>query len=179
MCDLTVFNWLLYGWGSSSLGDFLAATSDRGLVAFEFADHRGSAVKDLQERFPNHVITEHPVAMMDTIASLMHLVDHPDQIPALSLDAHGTTCEKRVWELLRQIPAGSTTTYGAVAAQMGLPRDDRDVAVAIAANRLAILIPCHRAVRNDLTLAGYRWGLDRRRELLGREHRAVAARCTA
>ena len=75
MCDLIQFDFLLYAWGKSSLGDFIAAKSDRGLVAFEFASPEGNAVKDLQERFPNVVITEHPVAMAETIAALAHLVE--------------------------------------------------------------------------------------------------------
>jgi AraC family transcriptional regulator of adaptative response/methylated-DNA-[protein]-cysteine methyltransferase len=113
MCDLIQFDFLLYAWGKSSLGDFIAAKSDRGLVAFEFASPDGNAVKDLQKRFPNVVITEHPVAMAETIAALAHLVDHPDEDPGIPLDVRGTDYEKKVWDLLRQIPPGTTTSYGA------------------------------------------------------------------
>src|SRR5690349_12147635 len=94
MCDLAQIDFLLYAWGKSSLGDFIAAKSERGLVVFEFADPAGSAVKDLQERFPNVEIVEHPVAMMDVIATLAHLVDHPDEDPRVPLDMRGTDYEK-------------------------------------------------------------------------------------
>ena len=171
MCDLIQFDFLLYAWGKSSLGDFIAAKSNRGLVAFEFASPDCNALKDLQERFPNVVLTEHLPAMAETIAALSHVVDRPDQDPGIPLHIRGTDYETKVWDLLRQIPAGTTTSYGAIAAKLGTPRDARDVTAAIAANRLAILIPCHRVVKKDGSLSGYRWGSKRKRELLERERR--------
>lgn len=170
MRDLIQFDCLLYTWGKSSLGDFIAVQSDHGLVAFEFASAAGNAIKELQARFPSVALTEHPTAMAVTIAALAQLVDHPDQDPGIPLDIRGTDYEKKVWDLLRQIPAGTTTSYGAVAAQMGT-RDARDVTAAIAANTLAILIPCHRVVRKDGSLSGYRWGSKRKRTLLERERK--------
>ncbi len=170
MCDLIQFDFLLYAWGKSSLGDFLAVKSDLGLVAFEFASPDGNAVKELQARFPDVVLTEHPAALAETIAALARLVDHPDQDPAIPLDIHGTDYEKKVWDLLRQIPPGTTTSYGAIAARMGT-RDARDVTSAIAANTLAILIPCHRVVKKDGSLSGYRWGSKRKRALIERERK--------
>jgi AraC family transcriptional regulator of adaptative response/methylated-DNA-[protein]-cysteine methyltransferase len=170
MCDLIQSDDFLYAWGKSSLGDFIAAQSGRGLVAFEFASPDGSAVKHLQARFPNAALTEHPTALTDTIAALARLVDHPDQDPGVVLDIHGTDYEKKVWNLLRQIPAGTTTSYGAIAAQTGT-RDARDVTAAIAANTLAILIPCHRVVKKDGSLSGYRWGSKRKRVLIERERK--------
>lgn len=178
MCDLVQFDFLLYAWGKSSLGDFIAAKSERGLVVFEFAHPGGTAVKELHERFPNMVITEHPVAMAETIAALSHLVDHPEEPSSMTLDIRGTDYEKKVWDLLREIPPGTTTSYGAIAAKMGTPRDARDATAAIAANTLAILIPCHRVVRKDGSLSGYRWGSKRKRELLERERQAIAASST-
>jgi AraC family transcriptional regulator of adaptative response/methylated-DNA-[protein]-cysteine methyltransferase len=162
MCDL------IYAWGRSSLGDFIAAKSDRGLIMFEFAGPGGNAIEELQARFPN--ATEHPAAMAETIAALAHLVDHPGQDPGLALDIRGTDYEKQVWDRLQQIPAGTTTSYGAIAAQMGT-RDARDVTTAIANNMLAILIPCHRVVKKDGSLSGYRWGAARKRALLERERK--------
>jgi AraC family transcriptional regulator of adaptative response/methylated-DNA-[protein]-cysteine methyltransferase len=170
MCDLIHFGDLLYAWGTSSLGDFLAVQSDRGLVAFEFANPDGNAVRELQARFPDIVLTERPAAMAETIAALARLVDHPDQDPGIALDIRGTDYEKKVWELLRQIPPGTTTSYGAVAAQMGT-LDARDVTTAIANNTLAILIPCHRVVKKDGSLSGYRWGSTRKRALIERERK--------
>jgi AraC family transcriptional regulator of adaptative response/methylated-DNA-[protein]-cysteine methyltransferase len=168
MCDLIQADFLRYAWGKSSLGGFIAIQSDRGLVAFEFASPDGNAVKELQARFANSVLTEHPTAMAETIAALTRLVDHPDQDPGIPLDIRGTDYEKKVWALLRQIPPGTTTSYGAIAAQMGT-RDARDVTAAIAANTLAILVPCHRVVKKDGSLSGYRWGATRKRALLARE----------
>ncbi len=173
MSDLIQHDFLLYAWGQSSLGDFIAARSDRGLVAFEFASADSSVVKDLRERFPNIVTTEHPSAMAETIAALVHLVDHPHEDPGIPLDIRGTDYDKKVWDLLRDIPPGTTTSYGAIAGKMGTPRDARDATAAIAANRLAILVPCHRVVKKDGSLSGYRWGSKRKRELLERERRAV------
>jgi AraC family transcriptional regulator of adaptative response/methylated-DNA-[protein]-cysteine methyltransferase len=170
MCDLIQFDDLVYAWGKSSLGDFIAAQSNRGVVAFEFASLDGNAVKELQARFPNATLTEHPAAMASTIAALAQLVDRPDQEPAIPLDIRGTDYEKKVWELLRQIPPGTTTNYGAIAAQMGT-RDARDVTAAIANNTLAILVPCHRVVKKDGSLSGYRWGATRKRALLERERK--------
>jgi len=173
MCDLIAVDSLIYAWGTSSLGDFIAVKSDRGLVAFEFASPDGSAVEDLQRRFPNAVVTEHPAAMAETIAALAHVVDHPDEDPGLPLDMRGTDYELKVWSLLREIPPGTTTSYGALAARMGTPRDPRDAVAAIAANTLAILIPCHRVVKKDGSLSGYRWGARRKRELLARERHRI------
>ena len=160
---------LLYAWGNSSLGTFIAVKSDRGLVAFEFASPDGGAVTELAERFPDAALTEQADAMAKTVAALANLVDHPGQDGGIPLDIHGTDYEKKVWDLLRAIPAGSTVSYGEIAAQMGTPRDPRDATAAIAANRLAILIPCHRVVKKDGSLSGYRWGARRKRALLERE----------
>ena len=171
MCDLIQFDGLLYAWGKSSLGDFIAVKSERGLVAFGFASRDGSAIKELQARLPNVALTEHPAALAETIAALARLVDHPGQDPRLPLDIHGTDYEKKVWDLLRQIPPGTTTSYGAIAAQMGT-RDAREVTAAIAANTLAILIPCHRVVKKVGSLSGYRWGSTRKRALIERERKA-------
>lgn len=170
MCDLIQFDYLLYAWGKSSLGDFIAAKSDRGLVAFEFASPNGNAVEELQARFPDAALTEHPTAMAETIAALARLVDQPAHDPQIPLDIRGTDYEKKVWELLRQIPPGTTTSYGAIAAQIGT-RDARDVTAAIAANTMAILIPCHRVVKKDGSLSGYRWGAKRKRALIERERK--------
>src|SRR5215472_10214178 len=103
MCDLSQFGSLLYAWGRSSLGDFIALKSDRGLVAFEFASPGGNVLDGLQARLPDAALTEHPEAMAETLAALAHLVDHPDQDPRIPLDIRGSDYEKKVWDLLRQI----------------------------------------------------------------------------
>jgi AraC family transcriptional regulator of adaptative response/methylated-DNA-[protein]-cysteine methyltransferase len=159
-----------HAFGRSSLGDFLTAISDRGLVAFEF----GSRHDALHRRFPAATIEQDDAGLSDTVERLAAAVDHPERGPDLALDMRGSDYEKRVWHILREIPAGQTTTYGAIAAMMGTPRDARDVTEAIAANTIAILIPCHRVVKTDGSLSGYRWGFQRKRALLARERNAVA-----
>ncbi len=160
---------LRYAFGQSALGDFIAAVSDHGLVAFEFADARKNAESALRARFPEATVHEEPAALADIVQKLGALVDHPASDPGLILDMRGSDFEKRVWTLLRQIPAGMTTTYGAIAAAVGSPKDARDTTAAIAANTIAILIPCHRVIKKDGSLSGYRWGFKRKRELLSRE----------
>jgi AraC family transcriptional regulator of adaptative response/methylated-DNA-[protein]-cysteine methyltransferase len=158
-----------YALGQSSLGDFIAAASDRGLVAFEFGDSRTDLVEALHARFAGSLIEEDDAGMSDIVARLAVVVDHPDRDPGLPLDVRGSDFQKRVWDLLREIPAGRTTTYGAIAAGVGTPRDARDVTEAIAANTIAILIPCHRVVKKGGSMSGYRWGFRRKRTLLARE----------
>lgn len=159
-----------YAWGESSLGDFIAALSRGGLVAFEFAD-RGSALDRLRERLPQAALREDTAGLGATVAALSRLVDHPDEATDIPLDPRGSDYEKRVWTLLREIPAGTTVSYGDIAAKMGT-RDARDVTTAIAANGIAILVPCHRVLKKDGSLSGYRWGARRKRALLERERQA-------
>lgn len=162
-----------YAWGHSSLGDFVVAASDVGLVAFEFASQGHEAVDALRAHFPDTMIEQDETGLADTVAKLSELVDHPDRDPAIPLDIRGTAYQRQVWSILREIPAGTTTNYGAIAAKMGT-RDPRDVTEAIASNTIAILIPCHRVVKKDGSLSGYRWGFKRKRELLAREQRSGA-----
>ncbi|WP_249209512.1 methylated-DNA--[protein]-cysteine S-methyltransferase [Bradyrhizobium manausense] len=162
-----------YTWGHSSLGDFIAAASDVGLVAFEFASRGTQAVDVLRAHFPEAVIEHDEAGLVETVSRLAEVVDHPDRDLDIPLDIRGTAYQKQVWASLREIPAGTTTNYGAVAANMGT-RDARDVTEAIASNTIAILIPCHRVVKKDGSLSGYRWGSKRKRELLAREQRSGA-----
>ena len=162
-----------YAWGKSSLGDFIAAVSERGLVAFEFAEHGSPALADLQARLPNAVIEEDGDGLSELVAKLAALVDHPDTDPDIALDPRGSDYQRKVWALLREIPAGETTNYGALAAKLGT-RDAREVTEAIASNAIAILIPCHRVVKKDGSLSGYRWGFKRKRALIERERRAAS-----
>jgi AraC family transcriptional regulator, regulatory protein of adaptative response / methylated-DNA-[protein]-cysteine methyltransferase len=162
-------NSIRYAWGQSSLGSFMVAVSDLGLVAFEFAEDRAALIEALRRRFPDVVLEEDGAALSDTVEKLARVVDCPGGDPGLALDPQGTKYEKQVWNVLREIPAGHTTTYGAIAAQLGSPRDARDVTEAIAANPIAILIPCHRVVKKDGSVAGYRWAFKRKKTLLARE----------
>jgi AraC family transcriptional regulator of adaptative response/methylated-DNA-[protein]-cysteine methyltransferase len=160
-----------YAWSMSSLGDVLVAVSDRGLVAFEFSDQRPATLDVLRSRFPEAAIVEDDAGLAVTVAKLMTAVDHPDRAVDLELDIRGSDEEKRIWNTLREIPAGETATYGEIAARLGSPRLAYVVAEACAANTIAILIPCHRVVKKDGSISGYRWGFRRKRELLSRERK--------
>lgn len=161
-----------YAWGESSLGDFIAAVSDQGLVAFEFTERVGALPQALQERFPEAAFEEDAEALARLVAKLAALVERPASDPGIALDPRGSDYQKQVWSLLRTIPAGQTTNYGVLAANLGT-RDARDVTEAIASNGIAILIPCHRVVKKDGSLSGYRWGFNRKRALLTRERQAA------
>ena len=162
-----------YAIGESSLGPFIAAASAQGLVAFEFADRPAVAREALQQRFPDAVTEEDVAGMAATIAGLLEVVDRPERRSDLTLDPRGSAFEQRVWAALRGIPAGRTMSYGAVANSLGRSGDAREVAEACAGNMIAILIPCHRVVKSDGSISGYRWGVRRKRLLLAREQSAV------
>jgi AraC family transcriptional regulator of adaptative response/methylated-DNA-[protein]-cysteine methyltransferase len=102
-------------------------------------------------------------------------IEQPDRDPGLPLDLRGTPYELKVWTMLRSVPAGETTNYGALAAELGT-RDARDVTEAIASNPVAVLVPCHRVIKKDGSISGYRWGVKRKRALLAREQRSVSFR---
>jgi AraC family transcriptional regulator of adaptative response/methylated-DNA-[protein]-cysteine methyltransferase len=161
-----------YAWGNSSLGRFIAASSERGLVMVEFADADALSVQALRLRFPDADLTEAPEAMAQTVAELSHLIDHPQLNSTLALDLRGSEFELRVWQALREIPPGQTLSYGAIAARLGAPGMAREVGAACAANTLAVIVPCHRVLKKDGSLSGYRWGVKRKRALLEQEARA-------
>jgi AraC family transcriptional regulator of adaptative response/methylated-DNA-[protein]-cysteine methyltransferase len=161
-------NAILYAFGDSSLGPFVAALSGRGLafVAFD------AGLAELEARFPDAEIVEDRGALGETIGKLAAVIDHPESYAAFTLDLQGSDFECRVWNVLREIPVGTTTTYGEIAARLGVPRQAREVGEACAANRLAVVVPCHRVVKKDGSISGYRWGVRRKRKLLEREHSA-------
>lgn len=160
-----------YAFGRSSLGDFMAAVSPRGLAAFEFTDRHMAFPRTVRDGFPATAFEEDQDGLTDVVDRLAALVDQPGTDPGITLDPHGTDYQRHVWSLLREIPAGETTNYGALAAKLGTS-DAREVTAAIAANAIAILIPCHRVVKKDGSLSGYRWGARRKRALLERERGA-------
>jgi AraC family transcriptional regulator of adaptative response/methylated-DNA-[protein]-cysteine methyltransferase len=170
--EKTMAKTIRYAGGQSSLGPFVAAVSDRGLVLLEFGDMNETRMQALRARFPDAGIVEEPLALGETLSLAAELVDHPESGIDLALDLQGSPFELRVWNALRQIPAGTTASYGEIAARLGSPREAREVAEACAANILAIAVPCHRVVKKDGSISGYRWGYARKRTLLAREHRA-------
>lgn len=159
-----------FAWGISSLGDFVVAMSDKGIVALEFSSMHAAMEDALRIRFPEAELErcqEELADVMDTVASV---IDNPSTDCDLPLDLRGTPYEVQVWQMLREIPAGETTNYGALAAKLG-SRDPRDVTAAIANNPTAVIVPCHRVIKKDGSISGYRWGVRRKRALLAREQR--------
>ena len=167
-----------YAWGESSLGSFIAALSPRGVAALDFTEPGPGFLVMLRRRFPGADLVEDPDSMAGTIAQLTQLIERPEITSDLPLDPRGSDFELRVWAALGQIPAGETASYGEIAARIGAPRETREVGEACAANSLAILIPCHRVVKKDGSIAGYRWGFRRKRALLAREQQAALPRMT-
>jgi AraC family transcriptional regulator of adaptative response/methylated-DNA-[protein]-cysteine methyltransferase len=158
-----------YAFGNSSLGLVLAARTARGLCAVLLGEDRGSLLADLRRRFPGPTIVEEPAAFADALATIRRRIDDPRSTADLELDPRGTDFQRLVWRGLQEVPAGSTVSYARLAASIGQPRSVRAVASACAANPLAILVPCHRAVRSNGELSGYRWGTERKRQLLAKE----------
>lgn len=155
--------------GQASLGRVLVASTERGLCAILLGDDEAALIRELHERFPKASITASEEAYRDVVRHVVAFVDAPHTGLSLPLDVRGTAFQQRVWQALREIPAGKTASYTEIATRIGMPKAIRAVASACAANPLAVAIPCHRALRNDGALAGYRWGLDRKRALLDLE----------
>jgi AraC family transcriptional regulator, regulatory protein of adaptative response / methylated-DNA-[protein]-cysteine methyltransferase len=157
-----------FAWGISSLGDFMVAISDKGLVALEFSSHRSTTEASLRARFPEVDVIDGQEQLTSVIEMVGRAVEAPGLDYAITLDLRGTPFEVGVWLKLLAIPAGETTNYGAVAAKLGTG-DARKVTEAIASNPIAVLVPCHRVIKKYGSISGYRWGFKRKRELLARE----------
>jgi AraC family transcriptional regulator of adaptative response/methylated-DNA-[protein]-cysteine methyltransferase len=154
---------------ATSLGLLLVAATDAGICAILLGEDARLLAFDLRRRFPRAAIVEADAGFASTLRAVARLVEAPRRPLALPLDIQGTIFQQRVWRALREIPPGATRSYAEVARAIGNPRATRAVAGACAANPLAVAIPCHRVVRSDGDLAGYRWGAARKRELLRRE----------
>ena len=155
--------------GECSLGSILVAQSERGVCAILLGDDPGKLVRDLQDRFPRANLIGGDAEFERLVSKVVGFIEAPALGLDLPLDIRGTAFQQRVWQALREIPAGSTASYADIADRIGAPNSVRAVARACAANALAVAIPCHRVVRNDGALSGYRWGVDRKRALLKRE----------
>jgi AraC family transcriptional regulator of adaptative response/methylated-DNA-[protein]-cysteine methyltransferase len=161
---------LWYGVGRCSLGLSLVAATAQGVCAILLGDDRAALVADLQARFSRAVIRRPPAGFKALLHQAVRLVDGAGEAnAALPLDIRGTAFQRGVWEALRKLRPGSTATYAELASRIGKPRAVRAVAGACAANPLAVAVPCHRVVAADGSLAGYRWGLERKRRLIERE----------
>ena len=158
--------------GECSLGSILVAQSERGICAILLGDDPDALTRDLQDRFPKAQLIGGDAAFETHVARVVGFVEAPGKGLDLPLDVRGTAFQQRVWQALREIPSGKTASYADIARRIDAPKSMRAVAQACAANALAVAIPCHRVVRNDGALSGYRWGVERKRALLEREAHA-------
>jgi AraC family transcriptional regulator, regulatory protein of adaptative response / methylated-DNA-[protein]-cysteine methyltransferase len=158
--------------GECSLGSILVAATDKGVCAILLGDKPEGLVRELEDRFPRATLIGGDPGFERWVAKVVGFVEAPALGLDLPLDMRGTAFQQRVWQALRKIPAGSTVSYSQIAKRIGLPKAVRAVAHACATNAIAVAIPCHRVVRNDGSLAGYRWGVERKRALLELEARS-------
>ena len=152
-----------------SLGLVLVAASSVGICAIFLGDDRRALIRDVEKEFPKARLVKGDRAFARSVARVVRLVDEPRRQFDLPLEVRGTAFQQKVWRELRSVPPGRTLSYSAIAKKIGPPHAVRAVGRACAANVLAVAIPCHRAVRNDGKLSGYRWGVNRKRALLDKE----------
>lgn len=155
--------------GQCSLGAVLVAATARGVCAIRFGEDPERLARELQDRFPKARLEGGEEGFERLVALVVGAVERAEGLAELPLDIRGTAFQQRVWQALRAIPAGETASYAEIAARIGAPKAVRAVAGACAANEIALAIPCHRVVRTDGALSGYRWGVERKRALLERE----------
>ncbi len=155
--------------GECSLGSILVAASERGVCAILIGDDPDALARDLQDRFPRAHLIGGDSQFEQLVAKVVGFVEAPALGLDLPLDVRGTAFQQRVWQALREIPVGQTVSYLQVANRIGAPKAVRAVGAAVGANPLAVAIPCHRVIRHDGSLCGYRWGVDRKRALIERE----------
>lgn len=155
--------------GECSLGSILVAATGRGVCAILLGDDPDQLLHNLQERFKHASLIGGDAEFDHLVGSVIGFVEAPGRGIDLPLDLRGTVFQQRVWQALREIPPGETASYAEIAQRIGFPTAVRGVAGACAANRLAVVIPCHRVVRSDGGISGYRWGIERKRALLDRE----------
>ncbi len=158
--------------GQCSLGAILVAQSQRGICAIFLGDDPDALVRGLQDQFPKALLRGNDAGFEKLVAQVVGFVEAPEIGLNLPLDVRGTAFQERVWQALREIPSGTTVSYGDIAKRIGQPHAVRAVGRACGANRIAVAIPCHRVVRRDGDLSGYRWGVERKQELLRRETEA-------
>jgi AraC family transcriptional regulator, regulatory protein of adaptative response / methylated-DNA-[protein]-cysteine methyltransferase len=160
---------LVYTVAPCSLGFALVATSGQRVRAILLGDDPRMLVDELQQQFSNVSLAANQHISLELVEKAIALIEYPAQAADLPLDIYGTPFQVEVWQALRAIPAGITVSYASIAEQIGAPNSVRAVAQAIAANTLAVAIPCHRVIRSNGELSGYRWGAERKRALINRE----------
>jgi AraC family transcriptional regulator, regulatory protein of adaptative response / methylated-DNA-[protein]-cysteine methyltransferase len=160
---------LHFGYGDTALGIMVVAESMHGVVALFIGDDRVQLLRDLKDAFPEVEFVLDQTKLAQTIAKATALADAPQFRTDLTLDLRGSPVEVVVWKALQAIPPGETRTYGAIARDLPIRATAQDVGAACAANRIAIAVPCHRVVKSDGSISGYRWGVQRKRRLINME----------
>ncbi len=164
---------IFFTMGECSLGSMLVAQSARGVCSILIGEDPMRLEQDLRHRFPKANLVPSVNGQEAIVAQVAGLIEKPGAgLGGLPLDVRGTAFQQLVWDALQRIPPGSTATYSDIAKQIGMPGAVRAVAGACGANALAVAVPCHRVIRNDGSLSGYRWGIERKRALLAREAHA-------
>ncbi len=158
-----------YSIGLCLLGSLLVGRSEQGICAILIHDDDQSLIADLRKRFPTAGLIKKGIDFEHWLTQIVNFIDIPQKDLELPLDIRGTLFQKQVWRLIRDIPLGTTASYKEIATKLGNPKAVRAVARACAANPIALLIPCHRVVRSDGDISGYRWGLEKKRTLITRE----------
>ena len=158
-----------FGYRQTRHGLAAVAVGKRGVVAILLGSDRGGLRRRLAEALPGAGLIEDETGIAARLDAAQEAVDRPGSAPDLALDMRGTPAELAVWNALRAIPAGETRSYGALARQLDIAVTAQEVGAACAANRLAVVVPCHRVLKADGSISGYRWGVDRKRRLLASE----------
>lgn len=162
---------IFFSMGNCSLGSILVARSERGVCCILIGEDPAGLAKDLRKEFPEANLVNEP-GHAELVAHVAGLIEKPGAGTELPLDVRGTAFQQLVWDAIGRIPSGSTASYADIAREIRVPGAVRAVAQACAANVLAVAIPCHRVIRRDGSLSGYRWGVQRKRALLAREAHA-------
>src|SRR6185295_18953927 len=165
-----------YTIAASPMGQLLVAVTERGVCALRMADSDAELEKDLREEFPNAQLKRDESALRESVRKILNHLEKNEPRLDLPLDIQATAFQRQVWEQLRAIPYGQTVSYGDVAKALGKPGAVRPVGRACATNPVALIIPCHRVVREDKSLGGYRWGLERKKKLIESERDAKGLR---
>jgi|SRR5580658_2336020 AraC family transcriptional regulator of adaptative response/methylated-DNA-[protein]-cysteine methyltransferase len=158
-----------FGFGEFSLGAVLVAVSDKGVVAILMGDVHDGLRRELADAFPHARLTADEAGLAAMVVQVAAFLDAPHKGLDVPLDIRGSLMEQTVWQALRDVPAGQTVTYGQIAKSLPVPATAQDVGAACAANVLAVAVPCHRVVKANGSISGYRWGVQRKRKLIHRE----------
>jgi AraC family transcriptional regulator of adaptative response/methylated-DNA-[protein]-cysteine methyltransferase len=164
---------LRFGYGETKLGLVLVALRDCGVTAIFLGDDRQKLWRELNGSFPGTQLVEDNTGLAEAIAKVVAFINVPEGGFDLPLDLRGSELERAVWAALQAIPPGETRTYGALAKTLPVPATAQEVGAICAANRLAVAVPCHRVVKADGSISGYRWGVHRKRRLINMEHVAA------